>query len=75
MPPLLSIVAGRGNGICTPRCNSITVLIKKIISHPDCLLICQEHMLREVKILDSALLPKVQLNIREGGGGDGLRFL
>lgn len=69
-PVLLSIVAGMGNGICTPRCNSITVLIKIFISHPDCLLICQEHMLEEVKIHDSALLPKVQFNIREGGGSD-----
>lgn len=28
-------------------------------------------MPREVKIHDSALLPKVQFNIGEGGGGDG----
>lgn len=27
-------------------------------------------MLREVQIRDSALLPKVQFNIGEGGGGD-----
>lgn len=58
-PAFSSIVARMGNGICTPMCNSITVLIKKFISHPDCLLICQEHMLEEVKIHVSALLPKV----------------
>lgn len=43
---------------------------KKIIPHPNCLLICQEHMLREVKIHDSALLPKVQFNPgRKGRAG------
>ncbi len=68
-PVLVSIVAGMGNGICTPRCNSITVLIKIFISHPDCLLICQEHMLEEVKIHDSALLPKVQFQYKGGREG------
>lgn len=42
--------------------NAGALIKKKITPHPNCLLICQEHMLREVKIHDSALLPKVQFN-------------
>lgn len=57
-------------GFAHLRCNSITALIKIFISRPDCLLIYWKHMSGEVKILDSALLPKVQFNT--GGGGEGV---
>lgn len=52
------------------HCTSV-VLIKNFIPHPNCLLICQEHMLREVKIHNSALLPKVQF--QSWGGKMGRR--
>lgn len=62
-----------------PHITPTVVLIKNFIPYPNCLLICQEHMPREVKIHDSALLPKVQFNPgeegREGRGGRTGRFL
>lgn len=67
-PPALSPLSHcNAMGFAHLRCNSITALIKIFISRPDCLLICWKHMLSEVQILDSALLPKVQFNT--GGWG------
>ncbi len=72
-PVLVSIVAGMGNGICTPRCNSITVLIKIFIYTSRLFTYLPgTYAGKKLRFTDSALLPKVQFNIREGGRG--LRF-